>query len=346
MTQYYATDAARIGKLKGEILKRAIPREVLGIAGQNKQIPQNNSDTVVYKRYLPYGGVDNRWIADGGDATFVTAHLTVEGVTPSPDSITSTSITAVLAEYAALYAYTNKTAEMHEDDFPAEETAQVGDRLGLVREMVRFGIIKAGTNKQYGGTGTSRATVNGAVSAQVLRRVKRSLEVNHGEIVTDILSPSPNFGTSAIEPAFLAFCHSDCESDIRDLPKFTPCSEYGSRKKVHAREIGSWENFRFVTSPELTFYVEGGATASGTGMKTSGTDIDVYPMIITGMNAWGSCALRGLDSITPSHVPHGKADSADPLGQRGYIGARTYFDTTILNDGWMAVAEVGVSDLA
>ena len=108
MTQLYTTDVARIGKLKGEILKRAMAQEVLGITGQHKPIPKNNSDTVEYKRYLPYGGVDNVWVASGGDAAFVAAHLTAEGVTPSADTITSVTVTSVLQEYAALYSYTNK----------------------------------------------------------------------------------------------------------------------------------------------------------------------------------------------------------------------------------------------
>ena len=160
MTQFYSTDAARIGKMKGEILRHAIPREVLGPFAQTKPMPQNESDTVIHKRYLPYGGVDNEWVAAGGDTDFVSAHVTVEGVTPEPDSITSTDVTSVLVEYAALYAYTNKTAELHEDDLPAAETKQVGERLALVREMVRYGALKACTNKVFGGTGSSRSTVN------------------------------------------------------------------------------------------------------------------------------------------------------------------------------------------
>ncbi len=43
--QQYATITPRIGKLKGEILAHAIPMEVLGITGQQKQVPKNNSDT-------------------------------------------------------------------------------------------------------------------------------------------------------------------------------------------------------------------------------------------------------------------------------------------------------------
>jgi hypothetical protein len=38
-------------------------------------------------------------------------------------------------------------------------------------------------------------------------------------------------------------------------------------------------------------------------------------------------------------------DKNDPLGQRGYIGAKTWFDAVVLNNGWMVSGEAGVSAL-
>lgn len=340
----YGTDQARIGKFKGEVLKRAMLREVLGITGQQKKIPPNNSDTVIYKRYLPYGGVDNQFMSAGGDAAYVLQHLTTEGVTPSADSITSVNVTAVLQEYAAVYGYSNRTDELHEDDIPKEMENQLGDRVGLLREMVRFGALKACTNVFYGGTGSSVGTVNGKVTASLLRSIKRGLENSHADMVTDILAPGSGFNTSPVEAAYLVFCHTDVESDIRDLNGFTPVAEYGNRKVVHPREIGSWESYRFITSPELTYRPAAGALIGATGLKGN-TNIDVYQLIICGENAWGQVALRGNESLFITKKSPKDIDKSDILGQRGYVGGRMYFDCTILNDGWMALAHVGVTDL-
>lgn len=346
MSQLYSTQAARIGKLKGEILKRAMAVEVLGITGQQRQVPKNNSDTVVYRRYLPYGGVDNQWVADGGDTTFVSAHLTAEGVTPSADSITATDVTAVLQEYAALYSYSNKVGELYEDDIPAEMVKQTGERLGLVREMVRFGALKAATSKFYGGTGTSRATVNGVIDATTLRKIERSLLRAHGKFVKEILAPSPNFGTAPVQSSFIVFAHTDVIADVEGLSGYKPVAEYGSRKVCHEMERGSWGSFRFVHSPELVPVPDSGAAIGTDGLlSTTGTLNDVYQVLVVAMDAWGQCALRGMDSIKANHIPLSATDTADPLGQRGYVGARTWFDTTILNDGWMALFELAVTDL-
>lgn len=341
----YASPAARIGRLKGEILKHAMPAEVLGITGMQKKMPKNQSDTIVFRRWLPFGGATtnantiNRWVVTAS------AHQISEGVTPAPDSLTPQDITATLLQYGCLYQVTDKVVDIYEDDVPAEMKKQVGQRIGLVRELVRYGSLKAGTNVYYTG-GTSRATVNAKLNLNTLRRVARNLLANHAVQVTEILAPSPNFNTAPVEASFLVFVHSDAEADIRDLPGFKHVSDYGQRKPVHPAEVGSCERFRFIISPELASYADAGAAIGSAGLySTSGTSNDVYPFIVVGEDAWGQVALRGIDAIDPTWIPPGQKDKNDPLGQRGYVGGTCWFTSTILNQGWMAVIEGGISAL-
>ena len=133
---------------------------------------------------------------------------------------------------------------------------------------------------------------------------------------------------------------------MRDLAGFVHVSEYGQRKVVNENEIGSVENFRFITSPELAPYTDSGALTGSTGLYSSGTKVDVYPFIICGEDAWGQLALRGDNAMDPTWIPPGEKSKSDPLGQRGFVGAKFYFACKILNEGWLAVIEAGVSDLA
>lgn len=343
--QQYGTAAGRINKLKGEILAHAVPVEVLGITGQQKQMPKNSGDTVVYRRWLPYGATTTNDNTINRPVVDANAHLTTEGVTPTADTITPQDVTVALNQYSVLYSVTDKTVDLYEDDVPAEMKKQVGERMGLVREMVRYGVLKAATNKYYSG-GSSRATVAGKISLNILRKVSRNLQANHASRVTRILAPSANFATAPVEASYLVFCHSDVEADIRDLPGFKHVSEYGQRQPVNEYEIGSVENFRFITSPELASVVNAGAAVGATGLySTGGSNIDVYPIIVCGEDAWGQVALRGANSMDVTWLPPGSKDKNDPLGQRGYIGAKTYFNSLILNGGWMAVIEAGVTSL-
>jgi N4-gp56 family major capsid protein len=341
----YTSPAGRINKVKGEILAHAIPKEVLGITGQNKTMPKNNGDNVVYRRYLPYGGATTSATTINQWSVTTLAHVLQEGVTPSADTLTPQDITVTMQQYGCVYQYTDKTADMYEDDIPAEMKKQTGERMGLVREMVRYGALKACSNVFYAG-GTTRLTVDETISYNVLSKVARSLLGNRADLVTRILAPSPNFNTSAVEGGFLVFCHTDGEHDIRALPNFVEVAKYGTRKTVHDMEIGSAGRFRFVISPELASIPDSGASVGTTGLYSTGAStIDVYPFIVVAENAWGEVALRGASSFDLTDLRPGQKDKQDILGQRGYVGAKFYSAAKVLNDGWMAIVECGVTSL-
>lgn len=348
MSQFESTNPSpRIGKIKGEILAHAVSCEVLGLTGQQRGMAKNQGKTVVYRRYLPYGAANTNWSTRNRPKADPAAHELTEGVTPSADTLIPQDITVTIKEYGCLYQLTNQTADFYEDDVSAEMKKQTGERIGLLREMIRYGVVKACTNVFYGGNAASRVAVAAKISLATLRKVSRSLQANHSKRITGILAPSTNIKTSPVEASYLVFVSSDAEADIRDLPGFTPVAEYGSRKTVSPYELGSCENYRFVTSPELVPYLAGGAAVGSTGMLSQGgANVDVYPFIVTGEDAWGQLALRGANALDPTYIPPGSKDKSDPLGQRGYVGAKFYMNCVLLNEGWMAVIEAGVSDLA
>lgn len=337
--------AERIGKFKGEILAHAEPVEVLGKVGVQKYIPKNNSRTVSMRRYRPYGALatnentKNRWVVDSA------AHILSEGNTPTADTLVPDNVEVAIQQYGCLYQISDAAVDTYEDDIPPELKKQTGERVGMIREMARYGVVKAGTNVFYSG-GTTRLTVDEKITLNVLRKASRTLQANHAKRVTGILAPSVNIATQPVEAAYLVFVHTDAEGDVRDLAGFKHVSEYGQRKVIDQNEIGSVENFRFITSPELAPYTDSGAAVGSTGLYTSGTLVDVYPFIICGEDAWGQIALRGDNSTNPTYIAPGEKSKSDPLGQRGFVGAKFWFACKVLNEGWMAVIEAGVDDLA
>ncbi|WP_313334009.1 N4-gp56 family major capsid protein [Comamonas sp.] len=345
MAEFKSTDpAARIGKLKGDILAHAVPCEVLGITGQQRGMPKNQGKTIVHRRYLPYGATNADWNTRNRPKAEPAAHELTEGVTPTADTLAPQDITVTLKQYGCLYQLTDQTVDTYEDDVPAEMKKQCGERIALVREMIRYGVLKACTNAFYAGGGASRAAVNAKITLPLLRKISRNLQANHAKRITGILAPSANIDTQAVEAAYLVFCSTDAEADIRDLQGFTTVAEYGTRKPVSPYELGSVENYRFITSPELAPYPDAGADIGSTGLMGE-TKVDVYPFIVVGEDAWGQLSLRGADALDPTYIPPGQKDKSDPLSQRGYVGAKFYMACTMLNEGWMAVAEAGVSAL-
>lgn len=348
----YATQAQRIGRYKGEILKHAVPQEVIGRVGVNskKMIPKKVGDTIIFRRWLPKGATasnPNVWLVVPSD------HALVEGETPNSDQIIAQDITVTLQEYGVLYRFSNRTVDLYEDDIPPEMKRLTGERMGLLLEMIRYGVLKAGTNVYRSGNVASRSLVNGLVSANLMRNVARGLSLNRATKITNILSATPDVGTQPVEAAFVAVCSTDLEADIRSqLAGFIHVSEYGTRKPIHPNELGSWEQYRFVTSPELAAYLLAGATATAStrlanGVANSaGTELcDVYPILVLSEDCYGDVMLRGMDGWDVTMIAAGEKTKDDPLGQRGYVGASTYFAAVRLNEQWLAVVEVAASSL-
>jgi N4-gp56 family major capsid protein len=331
-------------------LAHAVPLEVLGKTGRQISMPRNASDTYVARRWLPYGATttsastQNAFFQAGtGDRgnVIVQAHQIQEGVTPPPDSIVPLDITVVMQQYGCLYGFTDKTYELYEDDIPKAMTEQIGERVTFVNEMIIWGALRACTNAYYGGTGTSIATTNGALTLGLVRRIAKNLQANHGKPVNKMLRAGPNFGTDPVAEGYTVYCHTDLEPDIRDMPNFVPAEAYASGSPI-ANEIGKVERFRFITSPDLPAIQDGGAAIGATGLySTTGTSIDIYPFIVTAQDAWGQIAVRGLTSLSPTFLSPGEKSKSDPLGQRGYAGTNWWKAVMIENQGWMAVGYCG-----
>lgn len=341
----YQNTTQRVGIVKGAMLKHAQAVEALGISAGHEMMPRKGGDTIKYRRFLPYGASAGTAASINTISVDPNAHLTNDGVTPEADSVVPNDVTVRINQYACLYQYTDKNEDLHEDDIPRAQIIQAGERMGLVREMIAYGALKACTNKFYAG-GTTRLTVDETVSLNLLRKITASIMGNRGRPVTRVLAPGVNFNTSGVEQSFLVFVHTDAENDVRNLPGFRETVAYGSRQTVHEMEIGAVDRYRFIVSPELSSIVNSGASVGTTGLKsTGGSTIDVYPMVVVGQDAWADLALRGSNSLEPTHIPVNTKSKSDPLGQRGYVGVKFYSAAFIKNDGWMAVAEIGVTSL-
>jgi N4-gp56 family major capsid protein len=341
--QSYSGTTGRINEVKGEMLAVAEVHEVLALGFKMKQFPKNKGDNITYRARIPSGGssstanTQNRW-------SLTAANFAVtEGVTPSARTVSYRDVAATLTQYAVLYSYTDKAADLHEDDIPEDQKIQCADDMGLIREMVRFGEAKAATNAQYSG-GTTRGTVDEAITYNGLSLMARTLQANGGKFKTSILAPGPNYGTNAIEAGFVVFVHTDAEHDVRQLQDFTSVKDYGSRKPINEHELGSVGRFRFITSKELSAYADSGAAVGSTGLfSTTGSNIDVYPFIVVAEDALFDIALNLNFDVT--HIAANQKTKDDPLGQRGYVGAKWYQAAKSVNQGWMGVIEAGVTDL-
>lgn len=349
--QNYGTVASRnlIRAAQG-MLEHAQPITVLGDFGTQREMPQNSTDTLVFRRTLPFGASTTGTTIEGTSRYVGTPDITAsnfvlaEGVTPNSNTISFQDVSVTLQQYGVLFKYSSKVEQLYEDDIPGEMVKLTGETLAEVMEMVRYGVLKAGSTVIYT-NGSSRSAVNTAISLNSLRKAARTLESNRSRRVTSRLAPGVNFGTRAVQPAYIVFVHTDAVADIRNLPGFTRVEEYGSFKPIHDREIGACEDFRFISSPLLKSFAGAGSGTLNGMLSVGAANVDVYPFIIIGEDAWGQVALKGMSAIKPVVLKASQTNHANPLGQFGYVGASTWFATVRLNDAFMARIEAGVTAL-
>jgi N4-gp56 family major capsid protein len=264
----YASPAQRIGRIKGQILKHAIHTDTLEISGEVFKQPVKMGDTVVFRQVVPFGATA---AAPNTFTTTAAANLIQEGVTPPAESITILDTTVQVQKYGALYGYTERQESLGEDDVPSWMEEQLGERLGLVRELVYIGAVQGGTNRFYSG-GTTRATVSQPVTLNLVNRVTRSLAANHAVFMRGVLAPSANYGTSSVQKSYLAFGNTDLQQDIEAIPGYTAVKDYGSMKPAHEMEIGCVGSVRFILSPDMPKVIDAGAAIAGTtNLSTTGT---------------------------------------------------------------------------
>jgi N4-gp56 family major capsid protein len=110
------------------------------------------------------------------------------------------------------------------------------------------------------------------------------------------------------------------------------------------QEIGATKNVRWMVTTNAQVWTDSGATASGTGLVTSGTQVDVYGTLILAKNAFGVVPLQ-KKSIQSIIKQLGSAGADDPLNQRSTVGWKTATVAKILNDDFMVRIEHGVTDL-
>jgi len=313
-----------------EMLEHARPIIVLSDYGQSKPMPRNKAEQVKFRRPVPY--------------VVSTTQLT-EGVTPTSHKTSYVDVPATMGQYGDLAEITDRVHDLAEDPVLRDMSVLSGEQAAETIEMVTWGVIKGGTNVVYGASAdAARSDVNDPVSIEAQRTCTRFLNAQRGRKITSKMSSSVQYGTEAVDAAYLSFGHTDLESDVRDMPGFTPTEKYGSMKAL-PYECGKVEDVRYILTPLLESFKDAGNGTLNGMVSTGGSNADVYPIVMIAKESYGLVPLRGAGAIQPTVLNPGTPSKSDPLGQRGYVGWKTWFVCVVLNQAWMVRMEVGATDL-
>lgn len=313
------------------MLARIEPILVLEKFAMVTPLPKNKGETIKWRRIRPLA--------------VSTTNLT-EGVTPAASQLQYDDITTAIGEFGGYIAITDKIADLHEDRVLDDAMTALADQSASTKEMIIWGVLRGGTQVLYS-NGASRAVINTPADLDLIRAAVQTLKRNHARKVTERLSASVNIATEPVNSSFVAVASVDCERDFREMNSFVPVEKYGTLKPLNDEwEIGKVEECRIILSPQLTpFYGAGSATIQGM-ISQGGVNVDVYPIVIFGKEAYGTVPLKGVSAVEMAVMNPKMGTPGDPLGQRGFVAWKMWYQAVRLNEQWLVRLEVAATQVS
>lgn len=315
-----------------KLLAHAIHVEVLGKFGMPTPLPNNAGDKVKWQRSvsLPPALVP-----------------LAEGVAPSGTPFRYVDLEVSMSQYGAWIPTTDKITDLHENPVGQHMTEVLGEQAGLTYELLYWDTLTSGASVFYAGDVSARNQVVATLDKATIRKAVKLLNRNKARHVSTVQTSDQRYGTKAVEPGYIAVVHTDAKGVIRELPGFKHVSDYGQRKTVCDNEFGSFEELRIVCSPEFDALADAGGAAANV-VSNSGTNADVYQMVIFGKDAWGKVEMRGNKKaggpIKPIVRNPDNATKGDELGQTGSIGWKGWNASKILNQLWLTRIEFALPE--
>lgn len=310
-----------------QFLDHAAYVQVLERFARIEVLPKNKGQIVKWRRFVPFE---------------INTTALVEGVTPAPNMLQYEDVTTVVSQYGAWTTFTDVILDTHEDPNLQKISMGLGEQAGAVKEQLIWAEITGGTNVLYSGTATSRATVEDPIDESELIAAQRFLKASRARPLTKMLKASTNVATEPVAPGFIAVGHSNLEPDFRALPNFVVREKYSNVNLVSDWELGKFQDIRVILTPDLgPFYGAGSSNVTGV-LSRDGNNVDVYPIVVFGQDAFGVVPLRGMDSVKIT-VKNPTETYSDPLAQRGFASWKMWYVAVRLNEEWMVRIEAAAS---
>ena len=294
------------------LLMRAVPSFLWTLFAQVKGIPQNSgTSSIKFRRY--------------SNLSAATTPLT-EGVTPDGSQLSSTEVTAVVAQYGDFVTVTDVLTYESQDSVLMEATDILGDQFADTVDQLTRDILAACTSVTYAGLGNVALADVAAGDVATLAHVKAAvliLKTAKAKKLKRMVNPSTGVATQPVRDAFVGINHTNISATIAGFTGFIPVQNYPSQMDVMPGEYGMVNEVRFLETTNGKVH-----TGAGTGA------IDLYSIVIMASDAYGTSTIDGKAIENIIHPP-GSAGTADPLNQRATSGWKATFVAKILNEDFI-----------
>ncbi len=279
-----------------------------------KKHAQNMGKSIIFNRLTPLA--------------LVTAALT-EAVNPAEVAMTSTQVTATLAEYGT-YTTIGSLFKMTSIDDDLKEHVEVhGQNAGeSIDNLIRIELSANATRQLVATTSavssTSAIHTSDVITGLEIRKAVRTLKLNK----------APKFAGSL----YRGIIGPQVAMDLFGASEWLDAHRYTTSDAIEKGVIGKLHGVEFTETNNPTVNLSGGFSASTTDVA------NVYETYIFGR---GSYAMVSLDSFSAPKIyvkNPGSGDTSNPLDLWSTVGWKMPFATKTLNSSWIIKVMTGATN--
>ena len=216
--------------------------------------------------------------------------------------------------------YTEEIELFHNRWTTAEATKQMSEMAGLVidgfyRDLYFYG---AGHIFDISGDGTGNDNVVDPAFTSSAKKLTTALKLSGCKPIKEVLSSSPNYGTTPVDSKFVAYGHTSAIDALEQNPDWKRIEEYAAGITPLPNERGMLDKIRFVE--DANGYIE----------HVSGSEY-IAEFVIGGNDHTAQVPLRGKGKLEAVYQQIGSGGTSDPLkrvgslGWKGWLGAKVLY---------------------
>lgn len=267
---------------------------------QKKKMMKNNGKTIYFNRF--------------SSLALATTPLT-EGTTPSAVDMTSTIVSATVAEYGTYTKVTSLFELTSIDENLKEHVETMAQNAGETLDTLIAAELSANATAQIVSSKalTAVAATDVLTGAEV-RKAVRTLKRNKAKPFEDgfyrgIISVSQSY-------------------DLRGNSEWLNANTYVNTDFYKNGQVGALHGVRFVETNNEVY---------------EASTVNVYHTYIFGKNAYGTLNLEGQPDSRIIVKTSGPMDTSNPLNLYSTVGWHAYFVAKVLNSTWVIAVKTGVT---
>ena len=277
--------------------------------GQKRPIPKNGGKTIEFRKFSPLAKA--------------TTPLT-EGVTPSGNSLTVSTVTATVQQYGDFVVQSDVLELTALDNTILETTKLLGRQAGATLDTIVRNVMHSGTNVTY----CPKLAADGTETAVTSRAGLDATAQLTVDVVNQVVAKLRAQNAPTINGKYVAIIHPYVAYDLMRDPAWIDAHKYAQPENLYEGELGEIGGVRFVQSTEAKIYAGAGCPAG----------LAVFGSLFFGDGAYGVTEIEGggLETIVKQK---GSAGTADPLDQRSSVGWKALKTAELLIPNYLVRVE-------